>query len=449
MFKPCSQYFFKPVSVASLAVFRVLFGLVMLFEVCGYYPVAGYLYPAHHLSFSLPPFDFIKPWGEPGMQIHFIIMGLAALGIALGFYYRISATMFFLCVSYIFILEPVDHFYAVVLFSFLMIFIDAHHRFSWDARRTRPRLQHQVPFWQLMILRFQVFVIYFYAGLAKINHDWLNGEPIRTWLSQVSGYPWIGPYLQQEWVVHFFAYGGLIFDLSIFFLLLSRKTLMFAVIAVITFHTLNNWLFHIAIFPLLMTTVLVLFLEPDFPSRLFSNEEGGNSSGQEPPKQSEPSSVPQLNPQRKTVILACLGMYCLFQLLFPLRHWLYPGNASWTEEGQFFSWRVKLRQKRFAHIYFLVTDPKTGKTWKIDPKNDLTERQLGRMASIPRMVLTYAHFLRDKFKANGITDPIVQVDVPVSLNGRPFQPLVDPAVNLSNVEYPLFTHAKWITELRQ
>ena len=36
-------------------------------------------------------------------------------------------------------------------------------------------------------------------------------------------------------------------------------------------------------------------------------------------------------------IVAWLG----FQILFPLRHLLYPGNPSWTEEGHYFSERLR------------------------------------------------------------------------------------------------------------
>ena len=51
----------------------------------------------------------------------------------------------------------------------------------------------------------------------------------------------------------------------------------------------------------------------------------------------------------------------------PLRHYAYPGNVSWTEEGHQFSWRMMLRDKYTEHIEFIAFSPKTGETWKIDP----------------------------------------------------------------------------------
>ena len=36
----------------------------------------------------------------------------------------------------------------------------------------------------LLLLRIEFAVVYAYAGIAKINEDWLRGEPLRLWLGR-------------------------------------------------------------------------------------------------------------------------------------------------------------------------------------------------------------------------------------------------------------------------
>ena len=70
----------------------------------------------------------------------------------------------------------------------------------------------------------QIFIVYFYGGIAKINPDWLRGEPMRHWLQNSSDFPVVGPFLTTELAAYLFSYGGLLFDLLIGFILLSSKT---------------------------------------------------------------------------------------------------------------------------------------------------------------------------------------------------------------------------------
>ena len=143
-----------------------------------------------------------------------------------------------------------------------------------------------------------------------------------------------------------------------------------------------------------------------------------------------------------------VSLYLAMQVLVPLRHWLYPGNVSWTEEGHRFSWHMKLRDKE-AHLTMRVTEPRTGTTWPVDFSRDLTPKQIDEMSTRPDMIWQYARFLRSKLEAEGVAHPIVTADAQVSLNGRPYAPMIDPNVNLATTHYSLFSHATWITPLRE
>jgi hypothetical protein len=434
------------VDASSLGAFRFLFGSLMVWEVIRYfqYDFIGryYIEPTFYFTYEL--FPFVAPLPGNWMYALFVAMGFLALGIALGFYYRLSALLFFLSYTYVFLLDKApynNHYYLISLISFLLIFANAHHWASLDKiRKPKP---DTVPFWALFLLRAQIFIVYFYGGLAKLNGDWLVGEPMRIWLAERADYPLLGPFFTTEWAVYFFSYGGLLFDLFIGFLLLWPPTRFLAFIVVLFFHLTNNWLFSIGIFPFLGIAATILFVEPGWPRRIlrcFARLLPGFQFQLMP------------GPARPTFLsiwtFGFVVIYLALQLLIPLRHWLYPGNVSWTEEGHRFAWHMKLRDK-VGRLAIEVADPKTGQTWPVALSEDLTPRQIREMSTRPDMILQYAHYLREKFQHRGIENPLIKANVWVSLNGRPFQLHIDPNTNLAEINADPFTPADWIIPLEE
>ena len=135
------------------------------------------------------------------MYWHFAALAVLALCVAAGFYYRVSTVLLCLGFIHIFLAEKgafQNHFYLLCLLSLLMIFLPAHRAFSIDALRGRVAHSATAPVWTLWLLRGQVALVYFYGGVAKLNADWLQGEPMRLWLKGYSDYWLIGPYVQEE-----------------------------------------------------------------------------------------------------------------------------------------------------------------------------------------------------------------------------------------------------------
>jgi vitamin K-dependent gamma-carboxylase len=187
---------------ASLALFCVLFGLVMAWEVVRYaqhgWIARYYIEPAFHFSY-LP---FIQPWDGQGMYWHFAATGLLALLVAVGRWYRVAAWLFCLAFSYIFLLDKaqyLNHFYLIALLSLLLAIAPAHRAFSLDRAFARQPGPPTVPRWSLVLLRFQVAVVYVYGGIAKLNADWLSGQPLGEWLARRDHLPLIGPLLAHPW----------------------------------------------------------------------------------------------------------------------------------------------------------------------------------------------------------------------------------------------------------
>jgi hypothetical protein len=140
--------------------------------------------------------------------------------------------------------------------------------------------------------------------------------------------------------------------------------------------------------------------------------------------------------------IALLGIYVTFQLLFPLRYALYPGNHQWTEQGYRFGWRVMLTEKS-GNAQFVITDRKSGKMGYVNNTEWLSAHQEKQMSFQPDMILAFAHFLHDEYQKQGIYDPIVTVDCWVTMNGRPSARLIDPKVDLSRINDD-FSHKTWI-----
>jgi len=285
----------RPLDAASLAAFRIAFGVLLLWEVWKYvangWVARYYVDPTFHFTYF--GFEWVRPWPGPWMYAHVVALGVLAACIALGACYRPAAVLFFLGFSYLFLLEQaryLNHLYLVCLLAFLLMVVPAHRACSFDAW-LRPRGgPAAVPAWALWLLRFQVAVPYLYGGIAKLNADWLAGEPVRTWLAERSAQSVLGPWLTQEWLVYTLCYGGLLFDLAIVPLLLWRRTRALALVAAIGFHLTNVYLFSIGIFPWLMIAATLLFLPPDWPrSQLAPRRPRGLRGHPAPPAAAPPA----------------------------------------------------------------------------------------------------------------------------------------------------------------
>lgn len=434
--------FFTPVDISWLALFRILFGSVMLVEVIRYF-TKGWIkvFNATDFHFGYYGFEWVKPWPDPGMHIHFAVLGLAAACVALGFCYRFMATVFFVGFTHVFLIDEtryLNHFYLICLISFLMIFMPAHRAWSVDAW-LKPAVRSDVtPAWTLWLMRAQIGIPYFFGGIAKISPDWLHGEPMRMWLAAREHMPVIGPHVQEEWLVYSFVLGGLLLDLFIVPCLLWRRTRLPACIAAASFHLLNSQLFRIGIFPWLMLGATFIFFPPD-SVRCFLSKIGLRAREVVNPGTSAPWWRPH------TGLVAAVAGYLAFQTLMPLRHFLHPGDVHWTEEGHRFSWHMKLRTKSGDAI-FDVTSPSTGRTWEVDPLAHLSDSAYEKMATHPDMILQYGHYLAEQKRREGFADAEVRVRSLVSLNGRPARPMIDPRVDLA-VQRRTLAHANWILHL--
>ncbi len=391
-------------------------------------------------------FEWVRPWPGDWMYLHMGVLIVLSGLIAIGLWYRISATLFFLAFTYFALLDQtnyLNHFYLLSLVSGLMIFLPAHRHFSVDAIR-RPGIKSDTaPAWTLWLICFQVGVAYFYGGLSKINPDWLRGWPLKMWLPRQTDYPWLTELLRQDWLALLFSYGGLVLDLAVVPFLLWKRTRWLAFIAALIFHLMNAWLWHIGVFPWFMIPATLMFFPPSWSRQLLVR--WGWKVRKEVPL--PPPETGKLSTGKK-VTLTLLGLYVAFQLLFPFRCVFYPGEVNWTEEGHQFSWRMKLRDKASVGKFY-AREPVSGKTWTINPLDLLDPRQTEKMSVRPDMILQFAHYISKRIKEQeGYEHVEVRAKIYTSLNGRRPQLLVDPEVDLAKMPRNL-KPSPWIVPLEQ
>ena len=329
MAKNLNTYLNKTTDVSPLVIFRIGFGIMMCYGVIRFWLKGWietiYIQPNFHFSYF--GFEWVKPLGN-FTYILFIICCLATIFIALGFKYRIAIITFFLSFTYIELMDKtiyLNHYYFISMMSFLMIFLPLNASFSLDSYLQK-KSYNLVPNWTIDTIKIMLTIVYLYAGLAKINSDWLlKAMPLKIWLPSEYDLPFLGENLmQQNWFHYAMSWSGMFYDLLIPFLLFYKRTRIFAFILVVFFHVFTRVLFPIGMFPYVMIISTLIFFDSNFHKKIISilritihrllklkNEIVINEV------------YPLLN---RKISLTIVFLFLSVQLLFPFRYLTYPGE---------------------------------------------------------------------------------------------------------------------------
>lgn len=439
------MYIHQKTEAAPLAVFRILFGVLMVISIIRFwsYGWIDKLYIQPKFFFSYYGFEYIKPLGQ-FTYLLFLICAIAAFMVAIGYKYRISIIIFFLSFTYIELMDKttyLNHYYFISLLSFLMIFLPAHAYFSVDALKNRNKAFQYIPKWSIDSIKLLLAIVYVYAGLAKLNSDWLfRAMPLKIWLPSKFDVPILGNYFGEEWMHYAFSWGGALYDLSIPFLLLWSRTRWFAFMLVVIFHVLTRVLFPIGMFPYIMIFSALIFFDARLHKKILNviaKLLRVNTGYFENKRQ-----FSLKNKLFFKLVTSVLILFFAIQLLFPFRYLLYPGELFWTEEGYRFSWRVMLTEKA-GYTQFKVVNGQNGKWFYVDNTEFLTSFQEKQMATQSDFILQYAKFLEEHFYALGHRNIEIYVDSRVALNGRLSTPFIDPNIDLTK-QRESFKHKSWI-----
>lgn len=275
MFSEVRECLGTPVDEIPFVLFRFLFGLTMAIHTLWSLPSS---YRALTRQDFFVAYEF-APWNRPRGRIHvvltMIVVIVASLGLAFGVHTRLSATVF--CLSYAhFVLFDFslynNHYYLIFLFGLL---------FGVCVPEPSSNLNSacKIPYWYILIFQLQLAVVYTYGGINKINADWLlRAAPMRRKLANlkltdqfrfsIHRYcltPWLGEQLKrlfrQPATAYFVCWGGMIFDLTVIWLMMVPNLFPFALPFFLAFHLFNHWLYRIGAFPSLNYASVVLFMD--------------------------------------------------------------------------------------------------------------------------------------------------------------------------------------------
>lgn len=430
---------FRSVDLAPAAAFRVLFGLVLAWEASRYLMYGWiddyWVEPGWH--FTYPGFGWLEPL--PGPALHALMVGMFGLGlmVAAGVWSRAAVLLAGLGWTYFFLLDQMtylNHMYLICVLCGLVAVSPVHRTFSLQAWGSG-REVGEGPAWGAHLVRNYVALVYFFAGVAKLNMDWLRAQPMLKWMEAKRDLAVVGELLAHDTTAWFLSYGGLAFDLAVGPMLLSRRTRPWILPCVIGFHLTNAVVFSIGVFPWMMLGACVLFLEPETVRAPLQRIWRGLALPM-------PAMPPQ-TPGRRRAAGAFLVAFFGVQIALPLRHLLYPGNPSWTEEGHLFAWHMKLRSKS-ARLTYSVRDPATGRRVLVDPKDFLSSRQARKVKTRPDLIWLFAQRIAADFEAAGSPGVAVHAESFAGLNGRRMQRYVDPTVDLARADRHVFSRSTWI-----
>lgn len=402
-----------PVSGTGLAVFRMALGILMALEAYALFvphdaaissgtPLDHY-YAGTDLSFHFPyeGLEWLPLFPRPVMYALAGLLVVSGITMALGLFTRLSSIAVFAIWGYFWAVESTrsywqSHYYLELLCCCLMAGAPSGRRYSIDAwRGVFGDSRLTIPFWPYFVLRGQLVIAYFYAGVAKLHYDWMvDGVPVRWFLADpniLKPYEWfltpgqqaaITQFLHSKWLALALCHIGTYFDLAVGFLLLFRRTRIFGLTLMIIFHS-SNWFFlfdDIGYFPIVGILTSLIFLDTDWPERLWRWLKHPRISAPDwrwaiiggivfpvvglTLGWSLPATVPVDSKEAKRphtisgYVTPLILIWLIWQSILPTRHFFIPGDARFTYEGFSFSWRLKADTRHgYGHQLFII-DPK-------------------------------------------------------------------------------------------
>uniref|UniRef100_A0A6Q2YCR2 Vitamin K-dependent gamma-carboxylase n=1 Tax=Esox lucius TaxID=8010 RepID=A0A6Q2YCR2_ESOLU len=461
----------RPADPASLGIFRFLFGMVMAIDITQERGLShlDYKYLDGAPVCRFPLLNFLQPLPLDYMYLVYVVMFFGAIGIMLGCFYRLACLMFISTYWYVFFLDKTtwnNHSYLYGLIGFQLTIMDANRYWSIDGLRSPKKRNAQVPLWNYTLLRSQIFIVYFIAGIKKLDADWVEGYS----MSYLAHHWLFDPFrmiLPNEMVSLLVVHGGgLCLDLSAGYLLFFDATRPYGIFFVSYFHCMNSQLFNIGMFSYTMLATSPLFCYPDWPRRFFAHFpcflRPVLPLTTPPPQPSTSCVYPEI---RNTCtgaqenISACKTsktrfkhklatlfsiLYLTEQFFLPYSHFITQGYNNWTNGLYGYSWDMMVHSRSHQHVKITYRDGKTGVVGYLNPGVFTQSR---RWKDHGDMLKQYATCLSHHLPHYNISDPEIYFDIWVSINERFQQRIFDPRVDIVKADWSPFRPNPWLMPL--
>lgn len=429
---------YKPIDNGPLIVFRIFFGVVFVVESFGAL-FTGWVRTVvvePQVNFTFIGFEWLQLLMGNYMYVHFALMGIVSVGVALGYKYRwsiISLTVLWGCVYFMQKTSYNNHYYLMWLIALMMCFLPANASHSIDAKQNPQIKTALMPQWCRLIFLVQISCVYIYATIAKFYPDWLDGTFTRNLFIHMKAPEMIRPLFQSHQFHIFIAYAGILYDGLIIPALLWKRTRIPAIIVSVIFHIFNSVTLHIGVFPYFALCFSIFFFPPEKIGALFLRR-----------KYNFDTIEPANDASYKNVFQYFFIPYLALQILLPLRHHLFRGDVLWTEEGHRLSWRMMLRS-RSGEARFKVVEKSTNEVLPFKNSDILTKKQIQRL-NTPDMIWQMAQMIQQKFAEEGKEVAVYVRSSYVSINQKERKVLINQEVDLTQEKWSHFKRHDWILD---
>jgi len=437
--------FLAPQDAIVLSLFRVFWGGLMVWEM--------YLYSANNYSKLITLYGGemalqYQGWEwleKPTLQMMMRLVDLAwwsAVFMTIGFCYNLFAMWFLLVFGYMFFIDQstyLNHFYLLMVIQFIMVISPANAMLSVDCILSpKTWFKRSVERWHTRLIVVLLSIVYLFAAIVKLNEDWLRGEPLRHWVchKEYNGF-WLAQMIFNNWWSPYaLSYGGIFVDYSLAFLMYADGWLyVVAWIICLSFHALNKYSMNIGIFPYMCIVCMCLTFSAKTVRRIVRTEDD------ETMEQTTRKIATEYSPQKQwtwgqKIKIACILLFLLFHILFPLRFILRidANQQSWMNSGHDFSWRMKLKGKMCHGAFFSQFPGEEEQLIKpIHPKF-LSHRQYNKLLQRPEAIQNFAQQWADKMQKDDKQHrrPEIHTNVTCSVNYRMFQLICPRNLDLAN-----------------
>jgi vitamin K-dependent gamma-carboxylase len=426
----------QPVSDLPLALWRSVLGVLVLVVVLLDWGNIGsqLVKPAFHFTYD--GFGWVKPLPLGAMQGIYIVLGLAALGLVVGFASRPMAAICGLALAYILLIDQAryaSNVYLLILSCFLLALLPRVRSLSLDSKLFGAGQPATVPTWAQLAVMILAGVPLLYAGLYRLTPDWLQGWPLRYWFANAAPRHWLGPQASELLASKTFAIGWAWFvcgvHLAAIPLLLWLRTLWVAFAALVVVFVGYSLIFKTVIAPFPLFAALLVFIPAESYRKAWRLL---RRTKQDPREEGEAKRLALAGAGRASAV--AVGILLGFHGIFPARGIMYPGKDAWSGDGYRFSWRDML-DDRYCENEFVVVDPASQRSYTVPTRVRVAGFQLAELHLRPDMMLQFAHFMDQAYADDmRIVDPKVLLRSKCSLNTRPYSQLVDPQLDLSTVQ---------------
>ena len=412
MIQKLKENFNKKTSISSIVFFRIIFGIYLISTIYKFFTerMIERYFIEPEFGFKYAGFRWISQPSEGNTYLIFAILGIAAVFITIGLYYRISSTVFFMGFGYFFLMDKVNYnheFYWTLSFLFLMIWIPANRNLSVDSVINPSIRSLKMSKKHIYLLKFQLAIPLIYTAIHCISTEWLSAQYIQyRFEHNLTSYHLSNEML--EWLPKTIACIGLVYGLLMIPSLANRKTQKTSFILLIIYYIIAktivgnatplNW------FIVLSTT---LFFDENWFFDKLKNIDFYRKyiSIDQPYHNNTESTLYKINNHKAVPYLYILFfvIYSGIQVIIPLKVYAYQGNPGWTNEGTYFSWYPKFQERKIKNHAFTIKENNRKKSVKFNPEKQLltlTRRQRIKVIGNPELLALYAKYIKLSVELN-------------------------------------------------